>query len=139
MFKSITICLGLVAAITLPTILQADEIVQPPSPRASYMLLANETGTSYGIPPSEIKTVLKLESNYDQDAVGDRGHAHGVAQYHRPTFDRYESLYFRATGTHLDYGSGTDQIMLMAWQWKNYPKSKGEWSTWRHAYGRKSA
>ncbi len=134
-----TVLLAMAIAASLPRLTGADSIAFPASPKASYMLLADEEGSAYGIPPSEIKTVLKSESGYSQDAIGDHGMARGVAQYHKATFDRYEALYFNQTGSHLSYLLGTDQVKLMAWQWRNYPKSRYEWSTWRRIYGKGSA
>lgn len=121
----------MVIGVCLPTILEADSISAPPTGKAFYMVLADEIAITYAVPAVEIKTVLKHESNYDPIAVGDHGLAHGVAQFHKETFDTYEGYYYKSTGRHLKYSSSEDQIKLMCWMWKNYPKTKNLWSTYR--------
>lgn len=132
------LCLSIVAAITLPTILNAEDISQPPSPKVAVMLLADSLSAQMNIDPYQVKYVLKNESDYSGEAIGDHGAAKSVAQYHEDTFDHYESLYFAANGQHLNYNSATDQIRLMTWQWKVYPQSKLEWTTYRRLIGVKS-
>ena len=123
--------MAIVIGTCLPTIIEADEIAAPPTGKAFYMVLADEASITYAVPAVEIKTVLKHESDYDPVAVGDHGLARGIAQFHKETFDQYESYYHKSTGLHLNYVSGEDQIRLMAWMWKNYSKTKLLWSTYR--------
>lgn len=126
-----TIFFAIVISSCIPNIIEADSIESPPSGRAFYMVLANEVSTAYGISAPMVKTVLKHESNYNSAAVGDHGLAHGVAQFHKQTFDYYEAFYYKSSGQHLNYDSSEDQIKLMCWMWKNYPKTKNLWSTYR--------
>lgn len=128
---------AIVIGVCLPTILEADDIDSPPTGKVFYMLLANSVSAQYGIPAAVVKNVLKHESDYDPNAVGDHGKAHGIPQYHKGTFDQYEADYFRATGEHLNYASSEDEIKLMVWQWKYYPATKGLWSTFKTLYGGK--
>jgi hypothetical protein len=129
------VCLGIAIAIMLPSMTTADTIVPAPPFKASVMLAIDSLSTQTGIPSSLVKNIVKNESGYDEDAIGDHGLAHNVAQFHQETFDQYEKLYFNATGRHLNYDSATDQITLMCWMFKNYPQSKDLWSTYRRIYG----
>lgn len=130
--KTKTILLAVAIAVSLPSLIQAD--TKPPSypPKVAVMLLAEEYSSKMGVSPFQVKYVLKHESGYSQDAVGDKGKAVGVSQYHLDTFNRYEGLFFKATGQRLNYNSAQDQITLMTWQWRVYPQSKHEWSTYRN-------
>lgn len=58
----------MVIAVSLPTILEANEISQPPSPKAAYMLLANQIGTAYGVKIPLMKRIVKCESSWDATA-----------------------------------------------------------------------
>jgi hypothetical protein len=69
MSKNITIFLGILVAITLPTILQADEISQPPSPKIEYQLLANSIGTAYQTQIPLMKRIIACESSYSTTAT----------------------------------------------------------------------
>lgn len=135
MFNRIIIFLGILAAITLPTVLEADSIVPPTSQKVAYMLLINAYSTRSNVSAAEVKNVIKHESNYVSGAIGDHGAAYGIGQYHADEFNHYAALYFKATGEKLDYHSDRDQIVLMTFQWKNYPKSRNDWSTYRKLYG----
>lgn len=126
-----TVCLAMVIGVCLPTILEADSISAPHTGKAFYMLLADQVGIAYAVSIPMIKTVLQHESDYNPMAVGDHGLAHGVAQFHKETFDQYETYYYKSTGLHLNYSSSEDQVKLMGWMWKNYPKTKLLWSTYR--------
>jgi len=132
MLFRLTICTIFLAVLALPTIINADDIV-PLSypPKVAYMLLANELGVQYGIPSSEIKNVLKAESGYSQEAVGDHGKALSCAQFHKDTFDGYAAQY----GQPLNYPSCIDQEKLMAWMWASNPQTTQLWTTYRRSYG----
>ena len=134
MFTKTTICLGFVAMITFPTLTAEEPYPAIHSPKTAYMLLGQEISVHMGIIPYQVKGVLKAESNYNPTAVGDHGLAYGIAQFHKPTFNQYEKLYFTATGNHLEYESSTDQITLLCWMWKTYPQTKLQWSTYRTLY-----
>lgn len=119
----------------LPTILQADSIDTIPTGKAFYMVLADEVSSAYSISAPMVKSVLKNESDFNPMAVGDHGLAKNVAQFHKTTFDMYEIKYFKATGNHLNYDSGEDQVKLLCWMWKTDPSTKNLWSTYRRLYG----
>lgn len=120
----------------LPTIIEADTIANPPSPKVAVMLLADEISTQTGVDPVMIKNVLQHESGYDQNAIGDHGRARNVAQYHKDEFDSYNKKYAAKNGISLNYNSAEDQIRLMTYQFKYYPRSRNDWSTYRKLYGK---
>lgn len=82
------------------------------SEKQKLQRLTVETSIRNGINPSIPVYILSHESNWDSDAVGDHGLAHGVAQFHRPTFDWMKK---KANMPLLQYSSSTDQIILMEW------------------------
>lgn len=121
-----------------PNLINADDIVPIRMPaKALYMVLTDEVSAHYDLSPVMMKNLLKHESGYNQNAVGDHGLAHGVPQYHKDEFNYYSSLYLKYTGVQLQYISSSDQIELMAWQFKNYPKSRHDWGTYRRLYEKK--
>lgn len=74
----------------------------------------------YGVEESQLMTTIKCESEFYHNQYGDDGAAFGLAQYHKPTFDRF------CTG---DYYSAKDQLECMAEMF-----SKGlqkHWTCWR--------
>lgn len=132
----IKVSFGIVIAVMLPTILEADTIASPPSPKVAVMLLANKISYETGVDAAMIKNVLKHESGFNQDAIGDHGKAHNVAQYHEDEFNGYNKKYQAQFGLSLNYNSAEDQIRLMTYQFKYYPRSRRDWSTYRKLYGK---
>jgi hypothetical protein len=128
------ICLSIVIAASLPTMIEADTIDLPPSPKVAIMLLANRLGAETGIPSSMLKSIVKAESGYDNNTPGDHGQAIGICQYHKQTFDQYAGYYYKATGITLVYGNAADELTLMDWQFEHYPQSRKLWSTYRRIY-----
>lgn len=59
--------------------------------------------------------VIRCESQYNEKARGDGNRAWGVAQFHKPTFERLSKL----MGEELDYNSYYDQTKLLAWSLDN--------------------
>lgn len=78
----------------------------------------------YGASEKEVYTTIKCESGFNPKAVGDGGKATGLAQYHKPTFDRFSKL----LGEDLDYYSAHDQIKLTAMIFAKYPQYKKHWT-----------
>jgi hypothetical protein len=79
MFNRITsLCLGMVIAVSLPTILEANDIAQPPSPKVAYMLLANKIGTAYGVSIPTMKRIVKCESSWDSLAINSNKREYSV-------------------------------------------------------------
>lgn len=91
MFKNITsLCFSIALAITLPTILQADEI--PPSYTPSIHQIIVKQAQVYATDPLPILKVARCESSLDIHAIGDHGHAFGILQFHQQTFDQYAKV-----------------------------------------------
>lgn len=59
--------------------------------------------------------IIKCESQWKEDAVGDGGRAYGLAQFHRPTWDWLCEL----SGKDLDYYEPHHQIELLTWALEN--------------------
>lgn len=78
----------------------------------------------YGASEKELSTTFKCESNFNQKAIGDGGKAVGIAQYHKPTFDRFSKL----IGENLDYYSVHDQIKLTSYIFAEYPQYRTHWT-----------
>jgi hypothetical protein len=74
----------------------------------------------YLIDKSQLLTTIQCESSFKYNAIGDNGLAIGVAQFHKPTFDRF------CKG---EYTSTKDQLKCMAEMWqKGYQR---HWSCWK--------
>lgn len=83
---------------------QAARIILPPT---------SEEGVEVN---EDVYRIIKCESQWKFDAVGDGGKAFGLAQFHRPTFDWLVEL----SGLEgLDYYEPKDQIVLLDWALKN--------------------
>ena len=76
---------------------------------------------------TKLLNLSQCESSFIWDAKGDHGHARGIFQYHKPTFERYSKMY----GQKLDYYSSEDQAKLTAWVWKNHPKEMRAWTCYK--------
>jgi len=63
----------------------------------------------------EVYAIIKCESSWKEDAVGDGGRAYGLAQFHRPTWDWLTEL----SGKDLDYKNPQHQIELLTWAIEN--------------------
>lgn len=79
----------------------------------------------YGGEQEQILTkVMNCESGGRRDVKGDGGKAHGLYQYHKPTWDRFAKLY----GQEMDYYSPLDQIKLTAFVFQKYPEYRNHWT-----------
>jgi soluble lytic murein transglycosylase-like protein len=55
-----------------------------------YLLMfLRETSDKYGVEYDELYRVIQCESSWRTNIYGDNGLAFGIAQFHRPTFDRF--------------------------------------------------
>lgn len=70
--------------------------------------ILKEIPPKYGVKPETVKKIAFCESSYRYNAVGDGGHAYGVMQFHKPTFDGFSKKY----GKEYDYKSTLDQVEL---------------------------
>jgi hypothetical protein len=81
-----------------------------------------------GLNRTQMYQTLVCESNLKYNAVGDNGRAFGVAQFHKATWD----LFNKKRGTHLNYYSTKDQILMMGWAFKN--DLQRNWSCWKYYF-----
>ena len=75
--------------------------------------------------PLPLMKVAKCESNFLPSAVGDHGKAKNIFQYHEQTFDDFSQKLMKRN---LNYNSATDQALLTAFIFKNYPQLKDNWT-----------
>ena len=77
----------------------------------------------YSVSYEEMYFTLKGESGFNEKAIGDNGLAFGIAQFHRPTFDRFcEGNYYNTN----------DQLECMA---RLFSEGKEyHWSAWKTLY-----
>lgn len=130
-----TIAITLCAVLVFGNIAFTNSDDLPPSYTPSIHQIIVKQSQIWHVKEEQIYNVVKAESGFNQNAIGDKGLAKNCAQYHEATFNRYENLYFKKTGEHLEYNSCMDQIKLMSWQWNVYPQSKHEWTTYTKLYG----
>jgi soluble lytic murein transglycosylase-like protein len=105
-----------------PQITLADTL--PDEPEASIPSLIVKYSKLYQVSEKTMNRVIKAESNYDCEAIGDGTKAKGIAQFHAKTFDWLS----KKMGEKLNYHSCADQIKLLAWSIANgYGK---HWTTY---------
>lgn len=85
-----------------------------------------ETAIADGVNPTIPVYVITHESQWKPTAVGDHGLAHGVAQFHKATFDWMKK---QADMPQLQYSSSSDQIVLLVWAIRHDEGSN--WTTYR--------
>ena len=97
-------------------------------------LIENYTRTMasfYGIDPKETLETNVCESNWNREPekaitiYGDKGKAHSLAQFHKPTFDTWKK---ESGMPELEYKSWTDQLKLQAWAFSKGEKYKDDWT-----------
>jgi hypothetical protein len=91
------------------------------TPTAEQVKLAvSYVAKKYLIEESELMTVIKCESDFKYNAVGDGGASYGIAQFQKPTWDIF--------GCKGDYHSAKDQLVCMAESWKK--NLQRHWTCW---------
>lgn len=83
--------------------------------------LVSYFATLYGANRGQLEGVINCESGWRPTVYGDGGHAYGLLQFHKPTFEMWE----KQMGEDMDYYSSFDQIKMGAWAF-----SKGYTSHW---------
>lgn len=79
-----------------------------------------------GVNPVIPVYVIAHESDWKPDAVGDKGLARNIAQFHKATFDEMKK---EANMPQLQYENSQDQIVLLTWALAH---GKGNaWTTYR--------
>lgn len=75
--------------------------------------------------PKMAKAIAYCESNYKETAVGDKGKAYGIYQFHKPTF----KMFAKQKGEELDYYNTEDNIKLAIWALAN--DKEHHWSCYK--------
>ncbi len=75
--------------------------------------LIRDYAAVYGVDPDYAVAVAKCESELKTTAVGDGGRAHGVFQFHKPTFEMFAKK-MGQTGM-LEYRDTEDNINVAMW------------------------
>src|SRR3990167_9047489 len=89
-------------------------------PHSTFAAISNDTLEMWSyahsvavinhLPPDKFLKVIICESGGNNEAIGDKGLARGVMQYHKPTFDADAKKF----GVVADYYNAKDQIALAA-------------------------
>jgi len=127
MFKHITIVLLLISSLLVFP--QRTISVEPDIIELTLEEKAIISANKHGVDSLMVAQIVKCESNWKVDAVGDRGLSYGVAQFQVPTFNRMAKVYKEELGYDLSYTSPEDQIELLS-----FAISKGwgrEWTAYR--------
>lgn len=117
---AISISILLIPSETLSYVRPPDPVVKTPKEQISFY------ASKYGASEKELLAVAKCESQFNPKAVGDKGKAKNIYQYHKPTFDSFSKL----MGEKLDYNSYHDQAKLTAYIFSKHPKLKSHWTCW---------
>ena len=80
-----------------------------------------ETADKYLIDKSQLLAVIHCESDFKIKAVGDKGKAYGLLQFHKTTFDGF---------CQGDYYSPKDQLECAGQMWQ-IPRLKLHWSCFK--------
>ena len=105
-FLLVVVVIGIILAVPRKIIIYAD-----PIPVLTEEPLVNQAPE---VSPM-VYEIIKCESQWKENAVGDGGRAYGLAQFHRPTWDWLTEL----SGKDLDYENPSHQIELLTWALEN--------------------
>lgn len=127
MVKHITMVLFLIASLlVLP---QRTISVEPEIIELTLQEKAIVFANNHGVDSLLVSKIIKCESNWNVNAIGDNGHSRGIAQFQEPTFNRMKKVFQEEYGYDLSYTSPEDQINLLS-----FALSKGwgrEWTAYR--------
>lgn len=109
----------------IPAYTQSDQVpvVKDEEVILSPIAYADKYAEQYQIDASVFKKVMFCESGNNPNAVGDKGLAKNVMQFHKSTFDLYSKQFYNIFEIKLDYNSYHDQIELATWMWSNNQQS----------------
>lgn len=100
--------------------------ITPVQPPLTNEELAQAIAHEYGLNEALFKAVVKCESNFNSDAIGDKGTSFGIAQLHNPSAD-----WGIATDTALN---ANDALNIMAQAWVRGEQNR--WTCWKLSTGR---
>lgn len=85
-----------------------------------YFDYASSTAVSYGIDPERFTETLQCESNFDPEAIGDKGTSLGIAQIHLPAHPE------------VSREKALDGIWSINWAAKQFSAGRAAmWTCWR--------
>ena|SRR3990167_1506164 len=115
------ICIGLVISLFLIRKAEGVDIIpDPPTIQQLITLYA----LKYNVNESIIRKVVSCESNYKENAVGDKGKSFGLVQIHLPSHP------------YVSKEQAFDPDFSLDFLAKNIAKGKGKmWTCWRRHYG----
>lgn len=108
MLKIIFIVAALCLSQAAPVYAQSPEV---PLNQRTLPEIVTHFADQYHVSTNVMFSVMKCESGGNQKAIGDNGHAFGIYQFHRPTFDGFSKEF----GESLDINSAYDQAKLASW------------------------
>ncbi|MDO8493669.1 MAG: transglycosylase SLT domain-containing protein [bacterium] len=73
--------------------------------------LIKKYADQYDFPEKMALAVASCESEFKTTALGDRGKAYGIYQFHKPTFE----MFSKKLGEKLNYHDTEDNIKLAIW------------------------
>lgn len=85
-------------------------------PEAAVRDLAQFYAKEHGSDAKVLVEVMRCESGFKPEVVGDHGNAYGIGQFWPRTFDMFKN---EAGLPELEYKRPLDQINLMAWAFAN--------------------
>lgn len=88
---------------------------------------------TFDVDPELLYDVVMIESQGNMKAVGDGGRSFGLAQFQKPTFERYVKMYKKQTGdkTTFDIHNEQHHIFIMAFAFSQGESSRNEWTAYR--------
>lgn len=115
------ICIVYLAIFSLAQNVVLAQAPQIPLEKRPIPEMVSYYANEYAVPATTLLRVMKCESSGNQKAIGDNGKAHGIFQFHKPTWDRFT----KEMGETLDRESAHDQAKVAA-----YAFSKGYSNHW---------
>jgi hypothetical protein len=76
----------------------------------------------------ETNCIIRKESNFREDAVGDGTLAYGILQFHLATFEHYKKRYEEQ----LEYKKANHQIILYFLMVRENRANLSHWTTWKY-------
>lgn len=106
-----------------PTFAEAPEAPKRNLADYSIQELTEYFANYYGANYRDLYSTMMCESG-GKSKPGDNGHANGVMQIHKPTFERWE----KQMGEDLNYDSTFDQIKVSAWAFAQGESYRDDWT-----------
>lgn len=122
----VTLCLGFLFGVYVNNhIVTAVTLTKVPETVEEWIVYYAEQNN---INAQELDSVIFCESSYNVVASGDGGRAWSVAQFHKPTFDKWKKEMGQPS---LNYYNFQHQIKVMAWAFSKGETYKDDWTCWK--------